>query len=93
MHFIFFETSFKFIGFASPAGGLRNCNPADGGTPFDSAKKYAPHFLSSASGVTKPKEAANAVTGEKLMQWQYDFCSVFGEIKVIRCLQGLWIHY
>lgn len=60
MQSIFFVRFFKLIGLTSRttpiAIGLRNCN-----APFASAKKYASHFLSSASGVTEPKEAAYAV--------------------------------
>jgi hypothetical protein len=39
--------------------GLRNCTAA----AFAFFKKYAAHFLNPAFAVTKPKEAAYAVTG------------------------------
>ena len=41
--FAVFTFSFKFVAFASPAGGLCNCNTA----AFASFKKYASHFLNS----------------------------------------------
>ena len=53
-----FTFSFYFKAFASPAGGLRNCNAA----AFASFKKFAAHFLNLAFGETDPKEAAYAVT-------------------------------
>jgi len=52
-------SSFKFISFASPAGGLRNRNAA----VFASLKKYASHFFNSDFVGTEPKKAANPVTG------------------------------
>jgi hypothetical protein len=55
----YFPPFLKLIAFASTAGGLRNSNAA----PFASFKKSASHFLNPAFGVTKPKEAAYAVTG------------------------------
>ena len=54
----FIRSTFKFITFASPAGGLRNCNAA----VFASFKKYAAHFLNTDFVGTEPKNAANAVT-------------------------------
>ena len=58
--FYFFALNNKFVGFASTAGGLRNWNAV----VFASFKKYAPHFLNHAFGMTEPKNAANPVTGE-----------------------------
>ncbi len=57
---LFFVSYNKLVGFASTADRLRNWNAA----VFASFKKYAPHFLNHAFGVTEPKNAANPVTGK-----------------------------
>ncbi|MEO6722823.1 MAG: hypothetical protein ABIN67_20820 [Ferruginibacter sp.] len=53
-----FINSFKFTGFASTAGGLRNRNAA----AFASLKKSLRSFFNPPRR-TEPKEAANPVTG------------------------------
>ncbi len=62
MPFTYSLSPFKFIAFASTAGGLRTCDD----TPFASFKKYATHFLNLACGVTEPKEVSYTGTGENL---------------------------
>jgi hypothetical protein len=49
--------------FASPAGGLRNCNAAE----LASFKKYSPaaDFLNPACGVTEPNKAAMQLLVER----------------------------
>jgi hypothetical protein len=54
-------------GFASTAGGLRNWNAA----AFYPLKKSLRSFFNPAYGVTEPKEAAFAVTGDSAeMNWE-----------------------
>jgi hypothetical protein len=56
---LFFGGIFKFVAFASTAGGQRNRNAAT----FGSLKKLASHFFNPHCVWTEPKEAANPVTG------------------------------
>jgi hypothetical protein len=57
-----FASTFKFIGFASTAGpeSFRDNRNA---AAFGSLKKFASHFFNPHFVRTKPKEAANPVTG------------------------------
>jgi len=56
--FFLIPTTFQVIAFASPAGGLRNCNAA----AFASFKKFASPVSEFRQAGTEPKEAAYAVT-------------------------------